>query len=65
MMVPASPQTVYTASVVLWLLLVQRLDKGCSSRDAVDRLLKSKPDLLPDNKRASEEALSARNYSGW
>lgn len=56
---PSSPQTVYTASVVLWLLIVQRLKKGCSLMDAVKHLLDTTPDLLPDNKRVEEKTLSS------
>jgi len=55
----SSPQTVYTASVVLWLLLVQRLDRNASLRDAVAHLIETKPDFLPHNKRLEEGTLSS------
>lgn len=55
---PSSPQTVYTASVVLWLLIVQRLDQDLSLRDAVSHLIETQPDLLPDNKRVADGTLS-------
>jgi len=57
-MMPSSPQTVYTASVVLWLLIVQRLKNGCSLHYAVEHLLDTYPDLLPDNKRVDKQNLS-------
>lgn len=55
---PSSAQTVYTTSVVLWLLVLQRLDKGCSMADAVKQLLTARGDLLPPNKRVEEKTLS-------
>lgn len=65
-LMPSSPQTVYTASVVLWLLIVQRLKQGCSLVEAVQHLLETYPDLLPDNKRVKQQALSPSTaaYSG-
>lgn len=56
---PSSPQTVYTSSVALWLLTVQRLKKGCSLQAAVDHLLNANPDFLPNNKRVREGTLAS------
>ena len=55
---PCGPQAVYRTSVVLWMLILQRLEGGCSLAEAVKRLLKDQPELLPENKRLREEQLS-------
>ena len=56
---PSSAQTVYTTSVVLWLLVLQRLDRGCSMAAAVKQLLPASEDLLPANKRIEQGTLSS------
>lgn len=55
---PTHPNAVYTTSVVLWMLVYQRMNPDASLEAAVKKLLDSKPELLPDNKRVSEGTLS-------
>ncbi len=50
--------TVYTACVVLWMLVYQRLKPDASLENAVKHLIETRPDYLPDNKRLSENRLS-------
>lgn len=50
--------TVYTACVVLWMLVYQRLRPDASLESAVKHLLETRPNYLPDNKRLSENKLS-------
>jgi hypothetical protein len=57
---PRAPQAVYTARVVTWLLVYQRLHGNASLADAVAELaLRSPAPALPDCKRAREQSLSA------
>lgn len=55
---PLGPGTIYTASVVLWLLIYQRLDKTATLKDAVKYLINQAPHLCPNNKRVQEKTLS-------
>lgn len=55
---------VYTKSVTLWMLILQRLGKGLSVQSAVSHILSHDRDLLPDNKRVREGTLS-ENSSGY
>lgn len=57
------PHTVYTASVVLWLLVCQRLRPDASLVDVVKHLHETRPNLLPDNKRLREGKFSDRSGS--
>ena len=50
---------VYTTSVVLWLLVSQRMNPEASLEAAVKRLIDTQPDFLPRNKRVIEGTLSA------
>lgn len=56
---PTRSNAVYTTSVVLWMLVYQRMNPDASLEAAVKKLLDSQPDLLPDNKRVTEGTLSA------
>ena len=50
--------TVYTASVVLWMVVHQRLRPDASLENAVKHLIETRPDYLPENKRLDENTLS-------
>jgi Transposase DDE domain len=56
---PVGHNAVYTTSVVLWMLVYQRMNPDASLEAAVKELIRTKPDLLPDNKRVREGSLSA------
>lgn len=53
------PAAVYKTSVVLWLMLYQRLNPKASLRDAVLHFLETAPEELKANKRLREDRLSA------
>ena len=55
---PKRGNAVYTACVVLWMLIYQRPKPDASLEMAVKHLLKTRPDYLPQNKRLSEGTLS-------
>lgn len=57
-MAPLGPATIYSSSVVLWLLVYQRLNKNASLQAAVKRLIESVPNLCRDKKRIRERTLS-------
>lgn len=50
--------SVYTTSVVLWMLVSQRMNPEGSLESAVKRLIETQPDFLPRNKRVTEGTLS-------
>ena len=56
---PSRSNAVYTTSVVLWMLIYQRLNPERSLEAAVKQLLENPPDLLPDNIRVTEGQLSS------
>ena len=56
---PVRGNAVYTTSVVLWMLVSQRMNPEGSLEAAVKRLLETQPDFLPRNKRVAEKTLSA------
>ena len=56
---PLGPAGIYTTSVVLWLLVYQRLNKNATLQVAVMQLIDSAPNLCRDNKRIREKTLSA------
>jgi hypothetical protein len=58
-LMPLGPAAIYTASVVLYLLVYQRLNGNCSLEAAVKHLLETAPHLCPDNKRVRDKTLSA------
>ena len=55
--------TVYTASVVLWMLVHQRLRPDASLESAVKHLIETRPDYLPENKRLDQGKLSTATGS--
>ncbi len=55
---PVRGNAVYTSSVVLWMLVYQRMNPDTSLEAAVKKLIASRPVLLRDNKRISEGTLS-------
>jgi len=63
---PLGPAAVYTTSVVLWMLVYQRMNAGVTLEKAVLHLLNSAPELCPDNKRVRLKTLSSSTaaYSG-
>lgn len=62
-MFPQRAHTVYTASVVLWMLVYQRLRPDASLLSAVKHLIETQPDYLPENKRLDEAKLSRASGS--
>ena len=56
---PLGPAAVYTTSVVLWMLVYQRMHAGASLEAAVKQFILTKPDFCPDNKRIRDDTLSA------
>lgn len=61
---PLRANAIFTSSVVLWMLISQRLNPGASLQSAVKHLLETRPQLLGDNKRLSENTLS-ENTGGY
>ena len=63
---PLGPAAVYTTSVVLWLLVYQRMHRQTSLEETVQHLLQVAPQICPDNRRIREQTLSASTgaYSG-
>lgn len=55
---PTRANAVYTSSVVLWMLVYQRLKPDASLEAAVKHLLETRPAYLPENKRLSTGKLS-------
>lgn len=55
---PVRENAVYTTAVVLWMLVYQRMNPDKSLEAAVKKLIDSRPDFLPDNKRVREGTLS-------
>lgn len=55
---PVRSNAVYVTSVVLWMLVYQRMNSDSSLEAAVKMLIDSRPDLLPRNKRVLDETLS-------
>ena len=56
---PLRENAVYVSSVVLWMLVSQRMNPEGSLEATVKRLLDSQHDFLPPNKRVLEQTLSA------
>jgi hypothetical protein len=56
---PLGPGAVYTASVVLWLLVYQRLNRSATLQTAVKHLVESASELCADNKRIRRQTLSS------
>jgi hypothetical protein len=55
---PTGPATVYTTTITIWMLILQRLGKGRSLNNVVKDVLSQNRQLLPDNKRVRENTLS-------
>ena len=62
-MYPLRNNAVYTNSVVLWMLVSQRLNPDSSLEAAVKEMIDVCPDLLPANKRVIEGTLSTATGS--
>ena len=60
---PVRENAVYTTSVVLWMLVFQRMNPEASLEAAVKNLIESQPDFLPRHKRVVENTLSVRTGS--
>lgn len=58
LMAPTGPATVFTTTITLWLLILQRLGKGKANHQVVKDVLSNCRQLLPDNKRVREQTLS-------
>ena len=58
---PKRANAVYTASVVLWMLVYQRLKPDASLEAAVKHLIETKPDYLPNIKRVQQKTLSTNS----
>lgn len=56
---PLRGNAVYLTSIVLWMLVYQRMNPDSSLEAAVKMLIQSKPALLPDNQRVADETLSS------
>jgi hypothetical protein len=56
---PRGPGAVYITSVILWLLVYQRLSPRTSLEMAVKHLQETAPQLCPDNRRVREGTLSS------
>lgn len=55
---PMRANAVFTSSVVLWMLVYQRLNPDASLKSAVKGLLETRPTFLPENKRLQEDTIS-------
>ena len=55
---PYGPATIYTTTVTLWMLILQRLGGGKSLKAVVKDVLSYNRDLLPKNKRIREQTIS-------
>lgn len=55
---PLAGQAIYTTSVVLWMLVYQRMSPDTSLEAAVKKLIQSHDALLPNNKRVRDRTLS-------
>lgn len=61
---PPNSRMVYTNSVTLWMLILQRLGKGQSLSEVVTQVIENERDLLPNNKRVRDDTL-ADNTSAY
>ena len=55
---PTGPATIYTTTITIWMLILQRLGKGKTLNGVVKDVLAQNRQLLPDNKRVREATLS-------
>lgn len=56
---PLGPGAIYTTSVVLWMLVYQRLNQNASLEMAVKKMINTAPSLCRNNKRIREKTLSS------
>ena len=61
LLAPTGPATVYTTTLTLWMLILQRLGKGTSLNTVVKDVLSNSRQLLPDNRRVRENTLSEKS----
>jgi len=55
---PTGPATVYTTTITIWMLILQRLGNGKTLNAVVKDVLAENRQLLPDNRRVREGTLS-------
>ena len=58
---PTGPATVYTTTITLWMLILQRLGNGITLNAIVKDVLSENRQLLPDNRRVREGTLSEKS----
>ena len=58
---PTGPATIYTTTITIWMLILQRLGKGKTLNGVVKDVLAQNRQLLPDNKRVREATLSEKS----
>ena len=63
---PTGPATVYTTSVTLWMMVMQRLASGSTLCGIVKDFIANRPAFCPENRRLSEGTLSQSSgaYAG-
>ena len=61
LLAPTGPATVYTTSITIWMLILQRLGKGKTNTEVVKDVLSNSRQLLPDNKRVRDKTLSKKS----
>lgn len=61
LLAPTGPATVYTTSITIWMLILQRLGKGKTNNEVVKDVLSNSRQLLPDNRRVREMTLSKKS----
>ena len=60
---PSSPNAVYTSSLTMWMLVLQRLTGGKSMEAIVKETIANVPSFVPKNKRVQNGQLSANSSS--
>lgn len=60
---PMGPGAIYTASLTIWLMILQRMGKGSSLSTVVRGLIEDCPSFVSDNKRVREGLLSSNTSS--
>ncbi len=63
---PTGPAAVYTTSVTLWMLVMQRFALGSTLNEVVKDFIAARPAFCPDNRRLEEKTLSESSgaYAG-
>ena len=62
---PVRGNTVYTTSVVLWMLVSQRMNPDRSLAAAVKRLIDEPPEFLPQNHQRVQKRALSRGTGGY